>query len=697
VDIGEFLARLDGVRRSGTGWVARCPAHDDHNEAIARAMGLTMKDLSRERPSSTKKNAKKTARGLTLEQYSEAKKLPVDFLEDLGLYSTGSKLCIPYRDENKFDVAVRYRHAISGGRKFSWRKGSTPVLYGLWRLKKDRDTVILVEGESDAHTLWRHNYNALGLPGAATWKEERDAQHLQPFEKIFVVHEKDQGGRHLIRKLAESALAPRIFVVSLASHKDPSDLHVSDPEKFKARFDEALKKAVPIAEVAEKLKAAAKEKTDRVAKVVEELNRKHAIVMVGGRCCVLTNEVDPTFERAGFVLSSVQDMRNFYRNKHVVVEEETSNGVKYKSVPAFDLWLESPKRKTYRGIVFDPAQKTNSDYFNLYAGLAVKPRLGGGYTAFENHIYNVVAAGNDAVFRYVWRWIAYKIQNLGKERCQVALVLRGPRGAGKGVFVNTIGKIFGRHFLHVTSQNQILGRFNGAMQGALLVFIDEGFWAGDKAGEGLLKGYITEDTLSIEMKGREIFQIKNHADFIFASNNSWVVPSGFKERRFCVLDVSPAHIGNHDYFKKIIDEISNGGLETLLHGLLHVDLSGFDPRDFPKTEALTDQIIRTMGSVKKYWLDELQGGSPDVFGSWVATDDLAARYRNFCESIRERYPQQRKILFRELKELWPPGVRAMRPTIGSERRRGYQMPELEECRAAFEEKMGCKIAWEDAE
>jgi hypothetical protein len=34
------------------------------------------------------------------------------------------------------------------------------------------------QGESDCHTLWFHGVPALGIPGAANWREERDARHL---------------------------------------------------------------------------------------------------------------------------------------------------------------------------------------------------------------------------------------------------------------------------------------------------------------------------------------------------------------------------------------------------------------------------------------------------------------------------------------------------------------------------------------
>jgi hypothetical protein len=33
------LGRLDGVRRAGTGWVARCPAHADHLPSLSVGVG----------------------------------------------------------------------------------------------------------------------------------------------------------------------------------------------------------------------------------------------------------------------------------------------------------------------------------------------------------------------------------------------------------------------------------------------------------------------------------------------------------------------------------------------------------------------------------------------------------------------------------------------------------------------------------
>jgi DNA primase len=60
------------------------------------------------------------------------------------------------------------------------------MLYGLDRLGAARSEgfVVLVEGESDCHTLWHHGYPAVGLPGAAGWKESRDAEPLEGVARV---------------------------------------------------------------------------------------------------------------------------------------------------------------------------------------------------------------------------------------------------------------------------------------------------------------------------------------------------------------------------------------------------------------------------------------------------------------------------------------------------------------------------------
>jgi hypothetical protein len=193
-------------------------------------------------------------RACTLAAYAEAKRLPVEFLSGLGLtdvHLQGSPaIRIPYRCEDGADGPVRFRvrlHRLEDGDgRFSWRKGSKPTLYGLDRLSSARAAghVVLVEGESDCHTLWHHGVPALGIPGAGTWRDEW-AKHLTGIETVYFVVEPDHGGDALQAVLGRSPLRDRLRLVSLEPHKDASELHIADPDGFKSAFDAALGRAEP--------------------------------------------------------------------------------------------------------------------------------------------------------------------------------------------------------------------------------------------------------------------------------------------------------------------------------------------------------------------------------------------------------------------------------------------------------------------
>lgn len=190
----------------------------------------------------------------TLAAYAEAKRVPEAFLRSLGLtdirYRDGPALRIPYRDRSGAEVAVRIRRYLEKGagqdQRFAWRRGDAPQLYGLDRLGAP-EFVVLVEGESDCHTLWYHDLPALGIPGAGTWNDARDGAHLDGVAKVYVVVEQDRGGEAVKKWLARSRVRDRAYLVNLAPFKDASDLHCTDPDAFRARFSTALASATLVA------------------------------------------------------------------------------------------------------------------------------------------------------------------------------------------------------------------------------------------------------------------------------------------------------------------------------------------------------------------------------------------------------------------------------------------------------------------
>ena len=221
----------------------------------------------------SKNDAHEYALPCTVENYAQIKRLPIAFLQGLSLSDISlfkhPAVRIPYRDEAGGEHAIRHRTALfkgkDGDNRFRWKMGAKLCLYGLWKLDRNASSVVIVEGESDCHTLWHHDINAVGLPGAGTWNEERDAKYLDSFETIYVVIEPDNGGEAVRDWLGKSSVRDRVKLVALEGVNDVSELHCADPSAFKAAWDKAVEKAEPWAVYEARLREGEEEAQRQIA------------------------------------------------------------------------------------------------------------------------------------------------------------------------------------------------------------------------------------------------------------------------------------------------------------------------------------------------------------------------------------------------------------------------------------------------
>ena len=70
--------------------------------------------------------------------------------------------------------------------------------------------------------------------------------------------------------------------------------------------------------------------------------------------------------------------------------------------------------------------------------------------------------------------MAKAVQDPG-ERGEVALVMQGGQGTGKGIFAREYGKLWSQHFLPITHARHLVGHFNAHLQDAVVLFADEAF------------------------------------------------------------------------------------------------------------------------------------------------------------------------------------------------------------------------------
>lgn len=227
----SFLARLEGITTA---------------EAYRKLLGLAGVDDGERRPQGGTPK-------ITVKSYGLQKRLPEEFLLGLGIRNSknGEYISIPYYDENKRVITTRMRMHPGANPRFKWMKGSSGVkLYGTWKLQEARNAgyVVIVEGESDAQTLWLHGIPAVGIPGATTFNAEY-AKLILDIPKVYFHQEPDRGGaaarKHIAQGLTAAGFTGEFYIVSCAGRgaKDPSELYAKESEKFHEIFSELIVEA----------------------------------------------------------------------------------------------------------------------------------------------------------------------------------------------------------------------------------------------------------------------------------------------------------------------------------------------------------------------------------------------------------------------------------------------------------------------
>lgn len=267
--IGFYKKHLNVTRVQNGEIIALCPFHNDNNPSfhakkengvwncfgcgesgnaqtfLEKLLGVSNKEAITILKGEAGIKSETRPRKYTIDDYAAAKRLPVDFLKVLGIKNGKTGIIIPYMDESGAKISSRQRYGDTGsGPRFTWARGSKVSLYGLWRLPQIREAgyVILVEGESDSHTLWYHEYPALGVPGASVFQLAW-VEFLRGLT-IYIFQEPGVSGKTFVRRVSEALANNKfegdVYTLHLIDAKDPSELHCKDPGKFKEHWQVVL-------------------------------------------------------------------------------------------------------------------------------------------------------------------------------------------------------------------------------------------------------------------------------------------------------------------------------------------------------------------------------------------------------------------------------------------------------------------------
>jgi hypothetical protein len=369
-------------------------------------------------------------------------------------------------------------------------------------------------------------------------------------------------------------------------------------------------------------------------------------------------------------------------------------------------WLRHADADHYHRLDFDPSLPPgrNGNTWNTWTGYGVEP-VPGDWSLLQQHVLDNICCGDKQQCEWLLNWMALGVQKPG-EPIGTAPILQGLPGTGKGILAHAYGKLWGRHYVSVTHQSHVSGRFNAHLLGKRFVFIDEGTFGGNHKDAGVIKTRITEPFFILEVKGVDPMKVRNRMIFMIASNADSIVAADKGDRRWQVFQVADAKRGDRAYFAQILGQLEQGGYEAMLHDLQHRDISkGPDPRQVILNTGLFEQYIRAAPPEIRYLHQILDNGflpQPNAPGNAPNVTTVRAMHEEMKLTQPGPYYSSLNVFGRTLPEVIP-GIKTTqsgryvtgwnRDGAITERSTKYMFPPLHACRTAFERHIRLPVPW----
>ena len=417
----------------------------------------------------------------------------------------------------------------------------------------------------------------------------------------------------------------------------------------------------------------------------------HFVSVEGGQTYIYRETTDPELGERSLQWQTVKSFHDIYAGETVM----TSRGAQSVS----RIWFNSAKRRTYpEGMKLLPGQEAPPGVYNLWSGFGFEPDTSATLSSVRKalwHLKYVICDGDKDAYSYLLYWLASAVQ-YPERQAEVAIVMIGGRGTGKGVVGGWFRSIFGSHGMHIQSADHLTGKFNGHLKAAVGLFVDEAFFVGDRQGNNKLKSLITEDRSMLEAKYMSASATRNRLKIMMATNEDHAIAAGSDERRYFVTRVSDRKKQDHAYFRDLTNWWDAKGNRAFLALLQRLNLTDFNIRKVPQTRALFDQKLQSLSGLDAWMYDLLQGGEVRwEKGREKATVDFAAQFKWYCGDSGGRYRYENTSPEAVSKGLrrWL-NVERRRESSGS-RRWMLVLPDLDKARRQFAEKLKVQIDWDE--
>jgi len=179
-----------------------------------------------------------------------------------------------------------------------------------------------------------------------------------------------------------------------------------------------------------------------------------------------------------------------------------------------------------------------------------------------------------------------------------------------------------------------------------------------------------------------------------------------------VLDVSAERMQDVAYFGAARKQLDDGGYEALLYELLNRDISEFDARQMPHTDALQEQKLFSLQPDEEWWFKKLSAGEVMEGKGWpghVLGVELIHDFTSYARQWGNSMRSNETRLGHFMQSVCPAGHRLRGQLHGEfevvldgkprtmKRPKVYLLPDLKLCREHWDHYFGGPYEWPEPE
>jgi len=231
-------------------------------------------------------------------------------------------------------------------------------------------------------------------------------------------------------------------------------------------------------------------------------------------------------------------------------------------------WLVNNKNKYEKLTCQKNLSHTNKYEFNVFTGIkaklvdldAIDDDTKFGLEMWKELMLMNWASEEPVMYDYLISWFR-NLFHPDISRTNIALAMIAKQGVGKNTVISLIREfILGFHNVkECTGIDEVVGNFNGHLEGVLWVIINEMASNKDDFRKNFdkLKSNITDDTLSIHKKGFTPYDVPNITSYTLLSNHDDSISVEDSDRRYAITSMNTWNRNNIDYFGKLRKAILN--------------------------------------------------------------------------------------------------------------------------------------------